>query len=220
MGRPIIGYQIDGQKVPGVTTITGRFKDSGALIAWAYNQGKEGKDFRETRDSAADAGTCVHEMVEADWHGKAIDRSAYKPDVLAKADHAFLGYLEWKRQTNLSVIKPELSLVSRKHRFGGCLDAVMVGANLCLGDWKSSNGIYPDMLIQVAGGYALLWEEHFPAEPLHGIQIIRFSKPKEADDPISFHHHYYSAEIIPFCQRQFLLWRESYDLDKRIKSFV
>lgn len=220
MPHPKGGYFIDGEKVPGTTTITGRFKDSGALVAWANRIGLEGKSMAQVRDAAADAGTCVHDMAECDLRGKPFDRSAYKPEILEKADHAFLGYLAWKEQTKLTVTHPELSLISRKHRFGGTLDAMMVGGSLALGDWKSSNGIYADMLVQVAGGYSLLWQEHYPDQPLHGVQIVRFSKPAHPDDPISFHHHFYSAEILTICQEQFLLFRRAYDLDKRLTKLV
>ena len=35
-GRPKAGYKnAAGEKVPGVTTVIGRFKDSGALLHWA-----------------------------------------------------------------------------------------------------------------------------------------------------------------------------------------
>ena len=220
MGRPKEGYFVDGKKVPGTTTVIGRFKESGALIYWAWEQGKDGKDFRETRDRAADSGTCCHDMIEADWHEKEFDRSIYKPETLEKADHAFLAYLEWKEQTKLKIIKPELTLVSKKYMFGGTLDAMMVGKKLRLGDWKTSNAIYSDMLIQVGGGYALLWKENFPDQPLDGIEIVRFSKPLEPNDPISFHHHFYSSEIITILKKQFLHFREAYDLDKRIKKLV
>jgi hypothetical protein len=220
MGRPKAGYQLDGERVPGVTTISGRYKDPGGLLMWAWQQGRDGKDFRETRDAAADAGTCVHAMVESDWHQTAFDRSLYQPEALEKADHAYLGYIEWKLQTNLTIIKPELTLISRRHRFGGTLDAVMIGGKLSIGDYKSSNGVYADMLVQVAGGYSLLWAEHYPEQPLHGMQLIRFSKPKHPDDPISFHHHYWSAEIFPIAQPLFLHFREAYELEKRIKGLL
>lgn len=221
MARPKGGYvHDDGGRVPGVTTITGRYKEPGGIIHWAHAQGLSGIDYRETRDAAANAGTCVHNMVEADWAQMVFDRTVYQPATLAKADHAYLGYVEWKLQTQLTVIKSELSLVSQKRRFGGTLDAVMVGGRLSIGDYKTSNGIFPDMLVQVAGGYSLLWEEHFPDQPLHGMQLIRFSKPERPDDPVSFHHHYWSAEIFPIAQRIFLLWLESYELEKRLKKFV
>lgn len=221
MARPSGGYKLaSGEKCPGVTTILNRFQNSGGLIHWAWQQGKDGKDFRETRDRAADAGTCVHEMIEADWRGKLFDRTLYKPEALKKADHAFLGYLEWKDQTKLNVVKGELPLVSEVYKFGGTMDALMIRDRLVMGDWKTSNGIYAEHVIQVAGGYSILWNEHFPDQPLDGVQILRFSKPEHDDDPISFHAHYFSAEIFPIAQRQFIILREAFDLDKRISKLV
>lgn len=210
----------DGKRVPGVTTILSRFKESGGLLHWAWEQGRDGKDYRESRDAAADAGTCAHAMIEADWHATPFDRSRYDEVVLKKADHAFLAYLAWKEQTGLVIQQAELPLVSERYRFGGTMDAVLVGGSLCLGDWKTSNGIYPDHLLQVAGGYALLWQEHYADQPLAGVHILRFSKPKESDDPISFSHHYWSAEIFGICQEQFLRLREAYEADKRIAKLV
>ena len=37
MPTPSEGYRIDGKRVPSVTTIIGRFKESGALLRWAWN---------------------------------------------------------------------------------------------------------------------------------------------------------------------------------------
>ena len=90
MARPTEGYKIDGEKVPGVTTITGRFKESGGLIYWAWQQGKDGKDFRDTKQKAADAGRVAHGMIEADWTGKPCDTSTYDPEIIKKAEHAYL----------------------------------------------------------------------------------------------------------------------------------
>ena len=72
MPTPRKGYYLaDGTtRVPSVTTITGRFKDSGGLIYWAWQQGVDGKDFREERDKAAEAGSLSHAMVEADIKGQ------------------------------------------------------------------------------------------------------------------------------------------------------
>lgn len=42
MATPRAGYRTaDGTKIPSVTTILGRFKESGALTAWSYKQGRE-----------------------------------------------------------------------------------------------------------------------------------------------------------------------------------
>ena len=58
-----------GERVPGTTTIIGRFKESGALIHWAWKLGMEGRNYREVRDSAADAGTLAHAMIEDQGKG-------------------------------------------------------------------------------------------------------------------------------------------------------
>lgn len=221
MGRPSGGYKLDGERIPGVTTIAGLLKDAAPLMWWSWDCGMKGLDYRQVRDDAASAGTCLHDMIEEDWHGKPFDRSKYDEAMLAKADHAFLSYLAWKSQTNLKVVKAEVSLVSRKHRFGGTMDCLLVGGELTIGDWKSSSHVYPEMLIQVAGGYSLLYEEAYPDDPpLTGMHLLRFSKPKDPNDPISFSAHYWSAEIFPIAQRQFLLLREAYDLQKRLKGLV
>ena len=42
----------NGKLVVGTTTVIGRFKDSNALIHWAWDCGKKGLDYRQERDKA------------------------------------------------------------------------------------------------------------------------------------------------------------------------
>ena len=85
MPHPKSGYKLkDGSKVPGVTTIIGRFKDSGGLLWWAFEQGKSAErgeisSLYDKRDEAADAGTLAHSMVEAHIDGKIYLMSAEIP---------------------------------------------------------------------------------------------------------------------------------------------
>lgn len=218
MGRPTDGYKIDGERVPGVTTIISRFKPAGGLIHWAWQQGRDGKNYQDTRDKAADAGTIAHDMVEADIYGAVYDAGTADPLLVEKARGAFMAYLEWKQQTQLSVAEAEVTLLSRRHRFGGTLDALFVRGALALGDWKTSNAIYADYLIQL-GAYALLWEENYPERPITGgFHLLRFSKQEQADDPISFAHHYWSN--LDLAKEQFLLYRQAYENDKRLNKMV
>lgn len=220
-GRPKAGYtNAAGQKVPGTTTIVGRFKESGGLLAWAHKLGLEGLSMHEARDRAADAGTACHSMIDAHLHGREFAPEGFQAGVLEKATHAFRGFLEWHQQSALKLIASEESLVSERHQFGGTFDAAYVAGSLRLLDYKTSNGVYTDMLIQVAGGYALLWEEHHPDQPLSGIDLLRVSKPKQPDDPIAFEHRHWSSEIIPLAKRQFILFREAYDLDQRLRGLL
>ena|SRR3990167_910288 len=215
MSRPKGGYKLaDGTKVPGVTTVIGKLKDAGPLMYWAWQQGVEGKDFRETRDAAASAGTVVHAMVENYLRGTVPETAlnGVGAEIASKASSAYLGFLEWAEQTKLRVIEPELSLVSETLRVGGTMDCSVLSINdrLAIGDWKSSNGLYAEMLVQVAT-YGMLYEERFPDRPITGgYHIMRFSK-----DHGDFHHHYFTE--LAGARRAFVLLRELYDLDKELK---
>jgi len=214
-GRPKGGYQLaDGTRVPGVTTIIGRFKDSGALMQWAFMQGRAGKErLYEETERAADIGTYAHELVQAWLRKEGAPLSPLDEAGTVQAQTAFGAFLKWAEQTRLRIQQTEIPLVSEQYRFGGALDAVgYVGDDLCLLDWKTSNGVYTDYLIQLAA-YRYLWELNNPAEPLVGFHLLRFAK--EHGD---FAHHYFPN--LDDGWRMFVLLREAYDLDKQLKKRV
>lgn len=209
MGRPSHGYYIDGKRIPGCTTIAKQCQDPGGLIHWSWQCGIEGKDYRELRDNAANAGTMAHDAVEAHIRGWDWDWDGPK-ETVQRAQKAFGAFLEWAEHSNLKPTETEVSLVSKEHRFGGTLDAMLIGGKLSLGDWKSSNRIYPEYLIQLAG-YAILWEENRPDEPIEGgFHLIRFDK--EYGD---FAHYWWSE--IDTAKRMFLMQREIYEGKKELK---
>lgn len=204
----------DGTEVPGVTTILSRFKESGGLMHWAWAEGKAGRDYRATREAAANAGTLAHAMVEASIRGvtyaapEGTDRAT-----LTRAESAFENYREWARQTNLTPVETEVRLVSEKHRFAGTLDAMLISGRLALGDWKTSDAVYQDYLLQLAA-YGLLWMETFPDRPIDGgFHLLRFAK----DSADFVHYHFGELEE---ASEMFLCLRRAYDLDKRLKARV
>jgi hypothetical protein len=221
MPRPRKGYYVDGVSVPGVTTIIGRFKESGALLFWAFEQGKaaergEINKLYDKRDEAAEAGTLAHSLVEAYIRGNALpDVSSYPEHTVALAVQGYENYKRWSEDNKIEILHQEIELVSKKHLFGGCPDAIGRDSQgrLCLLDWKTSSGVYLDFLLQIAS-YAILWTEAHPDEPLTGgYHLLRFSK-EHAD----FAHHYWSE--LADAERMFLLLREAYDLDKILKKRV
>ncbi len=217
MPHPTNGYRTkDGERVPGVTTVIGRFKESGALIAWAYKRGKDGLDLYESRDKAAELGTLVHGMVEAFIKGE--DPSAIIPGALTNSDRdavisAFSAFQEWFESNNFKIVSQEDQLVSEIHKYGGTPDAVALDGKgrLVLLDWKTSDGVYADHLYQL-GAYRMLWNENKPDMPLTGgSHLCRFAK-QHGD----FAHHYYPD--LTKAERAFLLMRELYDIDKETKK--
>lgn len=219
MATPKKGYyNAIKKRVPSVTTIIGRFKDSGGLIRWAYNQGRDGKELYEERDKAADCGTLAHEMVEAYINGenhmeviKEVDK-----EMQQQALTAFQNFREWLEQTKIQIISKyqEIQMVSEDHQFGGTPDAIgrLPNGKLVLLDWKTSNSVYPDYMIQVAA-YAMLWEE-LGNEPIEGgFYICRFSK--EFPDFST-----YFFQELDLAKEQFILLRKAYAHDQILKKRV
>ena len=210
----------DGTRVPSVTTIIGGCKlgNIDGLLAWANREGMAGRSFEESREAAADAGRCTHDRVYCHTHGKEFDASKFAPDIVAKSEQPFQAFLEWARQSNLTVAAGEVRIVSEKYRFGGTLDAITVGNELALADWKTSNSVRVEYLIQVAA-YGKLWEEAHPDMPLvGGYHIMRFGKPAHPDDPVHFSHHHWSQ--LDAAWQAFQHMRELYELNKRLGKMI
>lgn len=216
MPTPKLGYKTkDGLRVPGVTTVIGRYKDSGGLLQWAFKQGQSGAlNLYDERDKAGDIGTLAHEMADEFICGRdpmlVLDKCTeeQKPKVL----QAYQMFREWFDQQRCEVISAEKPLVSELHRYGGTPDAVLrlPDGRLAMGDWKTSNGIYRDYLIQVAA-YTILWEENGNEPITGGYHICRFSK--EFPD---FEHRYYGE--LEGAKELFLMLRKAYDWDLSLKK--
>jgi len=220
MPTPKAGYYIDGVRIPGTTTIISRWKDSGALIHWAWKQGKEGIDYRQTRDKAGDTGTAAHNLIEA------FIKNTYTPDyyneVMGVFDdaqklevaNAFAAFRFWWDQTKIQIVDQETQMVSRKYRFGGTPDALgLLNGRLLLGDWKTSGGIYSDYVVQVAA-YRQLYHENTDHK-IEGAFLCRFDKENGR-----FEQHDFTSDQLDVGFEAFVHMREMYDLDAKLKRFV
>lgn len=227
MPTPRQGYRAaDGVRIPSVTTILSRFKESGALMKWAYSQGREhgrmealGQDapaslYAET-SKAADIGTAAHAMVEVSINGGQPNMVAsyleLPDDQRAKARSSFDNYQRWARMSKLEILHQELPLISEEYRFAGTPDAIgIVDGQLCLVDWKTSNAVYSDYLLQLAA-YRHLWEVNHPDQVLvGGFHLCRFSK-----DHGDFAHHHYAE--LDDAWEMFKHLRAAYGYDYGIK---
>lgn len=218
MPTPAKGYFTrDGRRVPSVTTIIGRFKDSDRLMFWAFRQGKEGKaTLYEETQKAANIGSTVHKMVENFFDGFDVYANTGFDDLTAedqeKAASAVRAFERWQDNFGLKVIAQETQLVSEMHRYGGTPDMIaMVGNQICLIDWKTSGGVYESMLVQLAA-YRELWNENHPEQQIAGpFHLLRFAK--EHGD---FTHK--SFEDLSDGWEQFQLFRRAYEIDKSLKK--
>lgn len=223
MGRPTQGYyNAAGDKLPGTTTIIGRFKESGGLVQWAYKSGREhermvaqGKEaprhLYDVVDAAALAGNVAHDMIEAHILGKEF-KPEVSDEILSKATNSFNQFLEWREQSRIEIVATERAYVSERHQFGGTVDAIGRDGKgrIVLLDWKTSNAVYQDYLIQLAA-YALLLEECAPEWTPQGFHLLRVAK-ESAD----FAHHFFGE--LEDAKKAFVLMRELYKLDSGLKK--
>ena len=218
MPSPKAGYFLkSGKQVPGVTTILGRFKESGGLLHWAFAQGKAGKlNLYDDRDKAADAGTVAHDLVFRDLHGDSLVVGDQVPNDIAEAGrNGFLNYKKWERQTRIFIMPLEMQLIDEEFEFGGTPDAGFeIDGVLDVGDWKTSNAIYLDYIIQGAA-YRRLWNVNHPESPMHGLHVCRFSK-----EGGNFAHHFYDSATLDLAWEQFKHFRAAYEIDKQLKKRV
>jgi hypothetical protein len=214
---PTIPYKLkDGTKVSGTTTIISQNLgwNKQQLMYWANQMGLDGKNHREVAQKAADAGTIAHAMIEANIKDRPfIKDPKYSQEEIGKAETCLLNFLEWRKMVNLKTLTTEVNLVSEIYGYGATPDLIgVVIDKLSLIDWKSSSGLYPDYLIQLAA-YKVAWEENNPDKPLEGgFHLLRIDK-----ETASFHHHHWNA--LPEAWEAFQHLLALHNLQKKIKKY-
>lgn len=209
MATPKFGYYIEGVRIPSVTTVLSKFKDSQDLIAWAWRCGRDGKDYNEERDRAAKVGTAAHSHIEFALAGQPIPDNLMADvhaDDIQQARNSIAAWDEWRKSVpSLTIEATEVNLVSKTHRFGGTFDAVgLIEGERYVLDWKTSAKVYKDHLIQAAA-YCILWNENNQSIPVSRFVVVRLDKKTG-----KFHlreEHF----IEKYCDA-FLALRKAYDL--------
>lgn len=212
MAKRIIYKDHSGKRVPSVTTILSRFKDSGGLIYWANQQGLDGLTLEEARNKPARAGQLAHDLVEAHINGWDEPELTGSDEMIRQARNALANFLNWQEQSRIEFKHTEVSLVSNDYRFGGRLDAIGMqpDGRLALVDFKTGP-LYGEHLLQCAA-YTLMWNENFPESPVNGgAHLISFRREK-AD----FGHHYFGDLLAE--KDVFIQMRTLYGAVKRVEK--
>jgi hypothetical protein len=160
------GYQLDGDRVQGVTDILKDGVAKGALVGWGINRTAayavdhwddlaamkpsdrlatlKGAAYGE-RDASAGRGTDIHTLA----HRLAAGEDVEVPEALVGHVDAYLRFVDEWAPTDLHV---EATVVNRTHRYMGTVDLVAgVGGATWLLDWKTSgSGVFPETALQLA----------------------------------------------------------------------
>lgn len=216
-GRPSRYLTSKGEKVPSVTTILSRFKESGALVHWAWKLGMERKDYRQVRDAAASRGSVVHAVSEKWLRGisenDCLDEIAMKlPRVedAVQATKQFHSVQRWVEEQGIEIIQSEVPLVSERIRTAGCIDHIDAARRQI--DLKTGKNVYVEHVLQVAA-YDLL-HELVRGEPFSSCIILHV--PQEGEDCIP----YDCTWAIPEARAAFLSLRIAYEMDPMLRRAV
>lgn len=160
-------YKLDGEWVPGVTTILGVL-DKPGLRKWAassvaeyvadhrdaiehlYAAGRgpmvaalKETPWQRTKD-AGDRGTNFHDYAERIANGEEVD----VPDDMVPLVENALRFME---DYKIEPVLVEACVGSREHRYAGKLDLIADSSlGRCIFDWKSGKRIYPTFALQLA----------------------------------------------------------------------
>jgi hypothetical protein len=167
-------YRLDGKHVRGVTTLIGKGLPKEALPPWAARtvaewvaDNPEGvEQLREMgrgpmvnalkgmpwekRDTAAVRGTDVHALAEKVVHGEEVDVPG---NLVGHVE----GYARFLDRFQVEALHTEMPIANRSAWYAGTFDIILrFGAGpwkgrTIMGDNKTSNGIYGDTGLQLAG---------------------------------------------------------------------
>jgi hypothetical protein len=186
-------YRIGGELCPSVTGILDIIAKP-ALLPWGLKMAGEYLDanlkpgvpideiqkaqlikdmkqaHRKKSGDAADIGTLVHSFCEQSLTGQ-------KPHlpVNPAARLSCESFLDWVSQHHGKVLHAERKIFSRAHYYAGTVDLVAeIDGALTVADIKTSNAIYPEYFLQLAGYDIALAEEL--GRSAERRKIVRFPK--------------------------------------------
>ena len=202
-------YELQGKKLPSVTTIISRFKNATGLIIWSNQLGLQGLNYFDELKKAGDTGTALHDLAEL-----YILKKEYELPDDPTAIHCFEQFIEWWDSLDCEVIWTEKKYTSKKLNVGGCPDLlVKKDGKYILVDFKTSKAVYSDMIIQLSC-YAELIKENDGIEIDRAV-IVRFPKDDDETEIKKFFKDDLAVGL-----KQFTLLRKAFDLDKDLNKIL
>lgn len=197
-------YSVGGKDYPSVTKILGIIGGgkTNALMIWARREAlklaeteikselflnnkitadnvseilaRADKQPDKIKDDAADLGTRVHKAIDAFILGQ-------EPILEADTAIAFGNFKKWLESEKLTFVMGDTAVFSPIYNFGGKLDAIAIDpfGNLVLLDWKTSNAMRDEYLLQ-SSAYVHAFEQTYNAKISRAV-IVRFGKDDAGD---------------------------------------
>lgn len=192
-------YIIDDKFIIGVTTVTGVI-DKPALINWAVkitleyveaclqpNKKYHGLEIGEIiaaareqhtirKTDAASLGTKAHLWAESYIKGEKPKTPKDKKIKLVTNN-----FLQWIDEYKVKFLEREKKVYSRKYNYAGTIDfEAEINGELCIGDFKTSSGIWDDYRLQIAAYNAARTEE--TGNDYKASWIVKFAKELDKEE--------------------------------------
>jgi len=203
-----------GKRLKSVTTLINAHLgwSKGALIGWTRKHCLKGDDSMAIMKEAGRVGTLAHKMIEEFIKGGSVILDDYTPSEISQAKTAYYGYYKWQEDNDVKFLETEMKLVSEKYGFGGTFDAVaVVNKKLVILDWKTSNAVHDEFLVQLAAYRQLIHENKFDYVPkIKGAILLKLDKEEKG----VYEEHHYKIKDLNWGWRIFKLILKLQDLKK------
>ena len=204
-------YKVNGKRVKSVTTLINAHLgwSKGALIGWTRKHCLKGEDSMAIMKEAGRIGTLAHKMIEEFIKGGSVRLDDYTPNEISQAKTAYYAYYTWFADNNVEFLETEMKLVSEKYGFGGTFDAIaLVNGKLAICDWKTSNAVHDEFLVQLAAYRQLIHEntEH----KIRGAILLKLDKEEKG----LYEEHHYKIKDLNWGWRIFKLILKLQELKK------
>jgi len=196
-------YRIGDKIVYGVTSIVSVISKP-ALIYWAVNQcidnlksiWEAGKSYdeieildiletaknihTEKKNQAATIGDLAHKWIEEYIKAKIENKDFPELPVNEQLQNSIEAFLKWEKDNKVEWLENEKKIYSEQYDYAGTLDAeAKVNDELAVIDFKTSNGIYDEYLLQVAAYVQARKEE--TGQDYKKAYIVRIGKDGELE---------------------------------------
>jgi hypothetical protein len=163
-----------------------------ARVAWESVEDTQfWKSAKQIGQDAADIGTMAHGWIEAHLNGKEITMDTFP----LPAQNCINGYLAWEKDHKVKVIKTEQTFYHCVLDYAGTADAILeIDGELTMVDWKTSNAVYSNYVIQ-DWLYALADESQHGDRLYKQVAIGRFGKTGDWEMSIHKRNDFPSIEL-------------------------
>lgn len=217
-----IKYEIDGKKVPSLSTIIENCKIGGIgnLLYRANQAGLAGRSYPNPTEDTTNAGWCALKQIDSMLNGSAFNLDEYSDSCVEKTNNATKEFMKWANDISLSRVNKDLTLVSESLKYGDTFNVYNYVDNdevkTCFVMIVMQNEVYPENLIKLAADVHLLSANKLGY--CEKVFIIRINNPKTLDDPVVFNLHEYDEFLYPL--QMFLNMIKLYDMQLTLKTLL